>query len=79
MDDPWKYDRIHQVRFANKSCAIGVLYLTIPLNILIVCSNQLVDICNGLEFLHSLEVVHSDLKGVSRCFLPWSVAYVYLP
>ena len=36
-----------------------------PPNIHISISHQLVDIASGLEYLHSLCVIHGDLKGVS--------------
>ena len=31
---------------------------------------QLLDISRGLSFLHSLEIVHGDLKGVCLVFFP---------
>ena len=31
---------------------------------------QLLDISRGLSFLHSLEIVHGDLKGVCLGFFP---------
>ena len=41
------------------------LSVSLWLSTFILTLRQLLDICHGLQFLHSHDVIHGDLKGVS--------------
>ena len=70
VDAEWKRARVRWEKPRSQSIAIGVLgrkrfesELT---------RVQLLDISRGLSFLHSIEIIHGDLKGVSIDFLRFS-------
>jgi len=73
VDDKRKRTGFRQKKSGHQPIAIGVssrsctgLELT---------GLQLLDISRGLSFLHSLEIVHGDLKGVRLgYFLRWSAS-----
>ena len=62
VDAEWKRARIRWEKSRNQPVAIGVLarkYIGLKLT-----QVQLLDIGRGLSCLHSLEIVHGNLKGV---------------
>lgn len=64
MDAWWKFEDLHQLETARKSgCPCEPPYTHLKQTVLI--SHQLGDIACGLGYLHSLGVIHGDLKGVS--------------
>jgi serine/threonine protein kinase len=58
LDDLRQLKPVHQ---SGGSCESPCVFSKLIVSNL----HQLVDIASGLEYLHSLDVVHGDLKGVS--------------
>ena len=63
--DAWRrFDDLHQFEHrceSDHSCGFAVVSSRWAVSI----SRQLVDVANGLDYLHSYGVIHGDLKGVS--------------
>ena len=69
MDAKRKRARLRCRKPGRQSITIGVL--TQKCVGIELTQAQLLDISRGLLFLHSLEIVHGDLKGVCLCFFSW--------
>lgn len=71
MDDFWDFDKLREVKFRSESLIVSasksVALLTSFDQFHFIA--QLIDVCMGLEFLHSIHIVHRDLKGVSRSLI----------
>jgi hypothetical protein len=65
MDALWKLERIRDRPFGSQSYAAGAVIPTLIWSHELHSVFQLIDVCTGLQFLHSLNIVHGDLKGVS--------------
>ena len=64
MDAWWRFDNLHQFEHrceSDHSCEPAVVSIRWAIPIF----RQLVDVANGLDYLHSYGVIHGDLKGVS--------------
>ena len=65
MDGEWEYRRVFEEKLRNesKSAEIGALYVpsrALPYRPL----SQLAEAARGVQYLHSLDLAHGDLKGV---------------
>ena len=66
VDDQWQCDAVRQVQSHGESSAVGKPSRYYPMSLVHRRPSQLSEVMSGAVYLHSLKIVHGDLKGVRQ-------------
>jgi len=66
VDDKWKYASVYHRLPSSRSLGVGMSPASIAGHGLIKC--QLIGVTRGLDYLHDNDIVHKNLRAVSRVY-----------